>query len=90
MKEPIPGPVSKSGTIPTKMGSWSTIKPVLKGRCNFCLFCWIFCPDAAIIQDGENRKALFNHEECKGCGICARECPTGAIEMVDFRPGGEQ
>ncbi len=87
MKESIPGPVAKAGTIPTKMGSWSTIKPVLKGKCNFCLLCWIFCPEAAISQDEENRIVLFNHEECKGCGICALECPTKAIEMIEIVAG---
>ena len=83
MKESIPGPVSKAGTVPTKMGSWSTVKPVLKGKCTFCLFCWIFCPEGAIIQDEANRKVLFNYEDCKGCGICVRECPTKAIEMAE-------
>ena len=90
MNESIPGPVSKAGTVPTKMGSWSTVKPVLKGKCTFCLFCWIFCPEGAIIQDEANRKVLFNYEDCKGCGICVGECPTKAIEMVEPEPGREE
>lgn len=83
----IPGPVQKAGTRPTRMGTWSTAKPVLKGKCSFCLFCWVFCPEGAIIQDEENRKVLFDFEDCKGCGICAVECPTKAIEMVEQEGG---
>lgn len=79
----IPGPVQKAGTRPTRMGTWSTAKPVLKGRCTFCLFCWVFCPEGAIVQDEANRKVRFDFEDCKGCGICVRECPTRAIEMVE-------
>ena len=79
----IPGPVSKAGTIPTRMGTWSTAKPVLKGKCTFCLFCWVFCPEGAIIQDEANRKVTFVFEDCKGCGICVKECPPGAIEMLE-------
>ena len=84
----IPGPVSRAGTIPTRMGTWSTAKPVLKGKCTFCLFCWVFCPEGAIIQDEKNRTVTFDFEDCKGCGICVKECPTGAIEMVE--PEGEK
>jgi len=79
----IVGPVSKGATITTKMGSWSTIKPVLKGKCSFCLLCWLYCPEGAISQDEANRKVVFNNEECKGCGICAYECPAKAIEMAE-------
>jgi len=25
----------------------------------------------------------LNYYYCKGCGICAHECPKGAIEMVE-------
>jgi pyruvate ferredoxin oxidoreductase delta subunit len=83
MKKRIPGPASKAGSIPTKMGSWSTAKPLLEGRCTFCLLCWIFCPEGAISQDEAGRVVRFNHEECKGCGICAYECPTKAIKMAE-------
>ena len=39
--------------------------------------CQMYCPDAAIDQD---LKVDLNF--CKGCGICANECPKKAIEMV--------
>ena len=83
MKKSIPGPVSKAGSVPIKMGNWSTVKPVLTGKCNFCLLCWIFCPDGAIQQDEEGKKVLFDYDECKGCGICSKECPTKVIEMAE-------
>jgi pyruvate ferredoxin oxidoreductase delta subunit len=25
---------------------------------------------------------IYNFDFCKGCGICANECPAQAIEMV--------
>jgi Pyruvate/2-oxoacid:ferredoxin oxidoreductase delta subunit len=24
----------------------------------------------------------FNLDYCKGCGVCAQECPCGAIQMI--------
>jgi pyruvate ferredoxin oxidoreductase delta subunit len=36
------------------------------------------CPDACITRGAPPRVDL---EYCKGCGICAQECPAGAIEM---------
>jgi pyruvate ferredoxin oxidoreductase delta subunit len=86
-EKPIPGPVSPAGTIPTRMGSWSTAKPVLKGKCTYCLFCWVFCPEGAIYQDETNRTVTFDFTDCKGCAICVKECPTGAIEMVEQESG---
>ena len=26
---------------------------------------------------------MINYDICKGCGICAEECPSDAIEMVE-------
>jgi len=33
-----------------------------------------------------DRKYEINYDYCKGCGICANECPTKAIEMVPEAP----
>jgi len=44
----------------------------------------LFCPDGAIRwkpQKGEKGDIEFDLNYCKGCGICANECPTKAIEM---------
>lgn len=58
-----------------KTGSWRSSKPVWKEEnCIQCLFCWIYCPDNAVkVKDG--KRGEFNYEYCKGCGICALECP---------------
>ena len=32
-------------------------------------------------QDG--KRGEFNYFFCKGCGICAKVCPFGAIEMKE-------
>jgi pyruvate ferredoxin oxidoreductase delta subunit len=43
--------------------------------------CSIFCPDAAIHWNKEKGDIEFDLNFCKGCGICANECPTKAIVM---------
>jgi pyruvate ferredoxin oxidoreductase delta subunit len=41
--------------------------------------CWIFCPEHCIeMVEG---KSVVNYDFCKGCGICAEECPVGAMSM---------
>ena len=58
-----------------KTGSWRAMKPVWKEEnCIQCLFCWMYCPDMSIKMDGQKR-AEFDYDYCKGCGICALECP---------------
>lgn len=65
-------------------GSWRTFKPIFHAeKCINCLFCWVYCPDdAVIVKDGKMQG--FDYDHCKGCGICAYECPdkAKAIEMV--------
>lgn len=51
------------------------------GNCFHCDNCYSYCPDNAIIKH-EDGSLEFNYEYCKGCGICASECPCGAIKMV--------
>lgn len=62
-------------------GDWRSCMPVMqRERCIQCGLCWVFCPDAAQIQDPDGYFSV-DLDYCKGCGICARECPTGAIHM---------
>jgi pyruvate ferredoxin oxidoreductase delta subunit len=66
-----------------RTGSWRTYRPVWsEKKCIQCFACWIFCPDDAIdVKDGKIAGIDLYH--CKGCGICAAECPdkASAIEM---------
>lgn len=52
------------------------------GNCFECDNCYGVCPDNAIIKLDPGLKFEINYEYCKGCGICAQECPCGAIDMV--------
>lgn len=52
------------------------------GNCFECDNCFGVCPDNAVIKLGPSKRFQFNYDFCKGCGICAAECPCGAIDMV--------
>ncbi|OIP09500.1 MAG: glutamate synthase [Betaproteobacteria bacterium CG2_30_68_42] len=52
------------------------------GNCFECDNCYGVCPDNAVIKLGPGKRFRFNYDYCKGCGICAAECPCGAIRMV--------
>ncbi|VAW10915.1 NADPH-dependent oxidoreductase / Pyruvate:ferredoxin oxidoreductase, delta subunit [hydrothermal vent metagenome] len=52
------------------------------GNCFECDNCYGICPDNAVIKLGPGARFQFNYDYCKGCGICAVECPCGAIQMV--------
>ena len=52
------------------------------GNCFECDNCYGVCPDNAVIKLGPGKRFKFDYDYCKGCGLCAQECPCGAIEMV--------
>lgn len=52
------------------------------GNCFECDNCYGVCPDNAVIKLGPGKRFQFNYDYCKGCGLCATECPCGAIKMV--------
>ena len=52
------------------------------GNCFECDNCYGVCPDNAVIKLGAGKRFEFNYDYCKGCGLCAAECPCGAIDMV--------
>ena len=73
---PIGGVIEEAGNAQNyETGSWRVNRPILDmNKCTSCLICWIFCPDTSIIvKDG--KVTGIDLEHCKGCGICARECP---------------
>jgi 2-oxoacid:acceptor oxidoreductase delta subunit (pyruvate/2-ketoisovalerate family) len=52
------------------------------GNCFSCDNCYGVCPDNAVIKLGPEKQYEIDLDFCKGCGLCAAECPCGAIEMV--------
>jgi pyruvate ferredoxin oxidoreductase delta subunit len=65
-----------------RTGDWKTFSPVRNlEKCTRCLLCAIFCPDGAINYNEKKEDIEFDLDFCKGCGICANECPVEAIEM---------
>ncbi len=51
------------------------------GNCFECDNCYGLCPDNAVIKLGTGSRYEIDLDYCKGCGICAEECPCGAIKM---------
>lgn len=52
------------------------------GSCFECDNCYGVCPDNAVIKLGPGERFRIDYDYCKGCGICAAECPSGSILMV--------
>lgn len=76
------GGILEAGTAQNfKTGSWRSLRPVWnKDKCIHCLTCWIYCPDSAIKIAPDAKKTTvitgIDYDFCKGCGICAKECPV--------------
>ncbi len=51
------------------------------GNCLECDNCYGVCPDNAVIKQVGHQRYRFDYDFCKGCGLCAEECPCGAIRM---------
>jgi len=51
------------------------------GNCFECDNCYGICPDNAVTKLGPGKRFEFKYDYCKGCGMCAAECPCGAILM---------
>jgi NADPH-dependent glutamate synthase beta subunit-like oxidoreductase len=52
------------------------------GNCFHCDNCYSVCPDNAITKLADGSGYTVNTDFCKGCGLCAAECPAGAIDMT--------
>jgi len=76
------GGVVESGTSEFfHTGDWRSKVPVWQEKnCIQCMNCWAFCPDHAIkVKDG--KRAEYDYAYCKGCGICAEECPKTTLAI---------
>lgn len=67
---------------PMLPGDWRAMRPVVaRERCVKCAVCWVYCPVQCIVE----KAGWFDihYDTCKGCGICANECPHQAITMIE-------
>lgn len=81
---PIGGLITEAGNSQDyETGSWRAHRPLIDmDKCSHCMICWVYCPDSSImVKDGKLAGVDYTH--CKGCGICAHECPRKAITMVE-------
>jgi len=51
------------------------------GICNQCDNCYMYCPDIAVIREKNGEIRRINYDYCKGCGLCAVECPRNAMTL---------
>ncbi len=71
-----------------KTGEWRSLRPVIdRSKCTpcktgrpSCFICWLYCPEGVVKR---SIPVEIDLDYCKGCGICAEECPSHAIEMVE-------
>ena len=81
---PMAGKITNAGSsLLNKTGSWRAFRPIHdKEKCINCMICYAFCPEEAIlVEDG--KVVGVNLDYCKGCGICAKECPVKAFSMKE-------
>lgn len=83
--------ISAMGTVSIgeagKTGDWRSLRPVIdRKKCipmvknkPACYLCWLYCPEGVIRAGVE---VTIDLDYCKGCGICAEECPPRAISMI--------
>ena len=89
---PVGGIVEAGTAVNFHTGSWRSQRPVWdSNKCIHCLTCWISCPDNSIKIAPDEKKTTvvrgIDYDHCKGCGICASECPVKirAITMEQER-----
>lgn len=74
-------------------GDWRSFYPKTdETKCVACGLCWLLCPDSSRRLVKRQKAAPgamyteyfdFDFNYCKGCGVCAAECPTRAIVMLE-------
>ncbi len=83
------------GSLTNKTGAWRSMRPVFKHEaCIGCKACELVCPEGCVFENPAEQHVLekpkrrevnhrdFDPDYCKGCGMCAIECPVDDIDMV--------
>jgi 2-oxoacid:acceptor oxidoreductase delta subunit (pyruvate/2-ketoisovalerate family) len=80
---PAGGSVAPAEAAQPATGGWRTTgRPVPRlEACVNCLLCWLYCPDSAVLLDGETFVGI-DYDYCKGCELCVEVCPVGALVMA--------
>ncbi|NOQ20834.1 MAG: FAD-dependent oxidoreductase [Desulfobacterales bacterium] len=52
------------------------------GLCFHCNNCYMYCPDNAVKISPSTGGFEFDLDFCKGCGLCAKECPCHYIQLT--------
>ena len=81
MSFPVKGEAGDTGT-------WRTHRPIIdltkciaaKKNKLICMLCWLYCPEATISKTVPPK---VDYQYCKGCGVCAEECPSKSISMEE-------
>lgn len=88
-RQPYLNMTRRQSTFEEVIGGLDTTTAMLEARrclscgtCFECDNCYGICPDNAIIKLGPGKQYEINYDYCKGCGLCAEECPCGAIDMI--------
>jgi pyruvate ferredoxin oxidoreductase gamma subunit len=73
-----------------KTGLWRTMRPVIDyEKCSRCWWvCATYCPDGTICVDEQGYPKL-DYDHCKGCMICAAQCPSHAIGVIPEHEAAE-
>ena len=80
------GLIGPGSFIENKVSGWATYRPLRdREKCVMCLLCWFYCPEGTIHRISNKGDLMTNYDYCKGCGVCANECPVDAIKMVRAR-----
>jgi NADPH-dependent glutamate synthase beta subunit-like oxidoreductase len=85
---PVLDAARRTGTFDEVVGGLSEATALFEarrclscGNCFECDNCYAVCPDNAIVKLGPGKGFAVDLDYCKGCGLCAAECPCGAIDM---------
>jgi len=82
------------GSVVNKTGAWRSMLPVFKHQaCIACRACEFVCPEGCVFEDPGAKHHVeklkrdladrdFDPDYCKGCGMCAAECPVNDIDMI--------